>query len=177
MFFFVCVCLSQKHHYHELDIEMRTIFGTIPREFTRYWVHRFPHLVSHSFHALQSCSDETLFSGYYNHSYTFAKPDYFFGADDEFVAIDMAHKVARESPVRKYAKDIRQRFVNRSNNQQQPVDEPAALNRRGVYNFKSDPATGDKSTTDGWDNWRMNRKKDFIKETPIAWTMPSSDVK
>lgn len=157
---------------------MRDILGTIPREFTRYWVHRFPYLVSHSFHALETCSGETLFSGYYNDSYAFAKPDYFFGADEEFVPIESAPKLARESPVRKYAKDImRQRFVGgRNNNNNNQNDDTPPPNRRGVYNFKMDTA-GDKGSTESWDNWRLNRKKEANKETPIAWTMPSSDAK
>lgn len=148
---------------------MRDILGAIPRDFTRYWVQRFPYLVSHSFHALETVSSETIFSGYYNDSYTFAKPDYFFGSDEDFLPFESAPKLARESPVRKYAKDIRQRFIGRGNTN----DETPLPNRRGTYNFKSD----DKPATEGWDNWRTNRKKDVTKETPIAWTMPSSEAK
>lgn len=148
---------------------MREILGTIPREFTRYWIHRFPHLVSHSFHALETSSSETIFAGYYNDSYTFAKPHYFNGPDEDFVPLEAAPKLAKESPIRKYAKDVRQRFIGRNNQN----DETQPPNRRGVYNFIKD----EKASAEGWENWRTARKKEVSKDAPIAWTMPSSEPK
>lgn len=166
---------------------MKDILGTIPRDFTRYWTQRFPHLVSHSFHALETCAAETIFQTYYNDSYTFAKPNYFYGGDEEFVPLETAPKLARESPVRKYAKDIRQRFVQRSPLQSDGWETAGtgsdaarniAPNRRGVYNFKVDTIATEPSSpaTVTWENWRSNRKKSTTKDSTVAWTLPNSEA-
>uniref|UniRef100_A0A1B0BLV8 non-specific serine/threonine protein kinase n=1 Tax=Glossina palpalis gambiensis TaxID=67801 RepID=A0A1B0BLV8_9MUSC len=77
---------NKKHHYHELSVEMQQLLGTIPNEFTNYWISKFPNLVSHTYHAFSVCSNEPIFRPYYNSSYHFTRPEYF-DADDELYPI------------------------------------------------------------------------------------------
>lgn len=180
---------NKKHHYHELSADMQAILGAVPRDFTRYWVQRFPRLVSHAFHALESCAKENAMREYYTEAYTFPKCEYFAQQYAEFVPAEPAQRLTRETTtgggpaVRKYSKDLRQR-LSLGGGGQQAADGTAAaavdsgevaedsprLNRRGVYNFqKVDmPTTGADTLLST--NWR---KKKEPAATP-AWTMPGA---
>ncbi|XP_052869117.1 uncharacterized protein LOC128274834 [Anopheles cruzii] len=88
-----------KSHYLELTPELQKALGTIPHEFTNYWISRFPHLLSHSYHALANNSGEPIFRQYYNDEednhtsggpqvwphirYKFTKPAYFHRDDND----------------------------------------------------------------------------------------------
>lgn len=74
----------QKHHYHELTTEMQERLGPIPNQFLKYWIDRFPRLLSHSYHALQSCCWEPIFTNYYPKNYAFTKPNYFYEITEDF---------------------------------------------------------------------------------------------
>jgi serine/threonine-protein kinase/endoribonuclease IRE1 len=74
---------NKKHHYHELSLEVQSALGSVPHEFTQYWINRFPNLLSHSYHAFEKCSAESIFKNYYNGSYRFTKPDYFYDEDND----------------------------------------------------------------------------------------------
>lgn len=58
---------------------MQQLLGTLPNEFTRYWLSTFPMLLSHTYHAFSICAEEPIFSSYYRMSsiYSFTRPDYF----------------------------------------------------------------------------------------------------
>lgn len=95
----------QKHHYHELSAEMQTKLGALPNGFTSYWIDRFPRVLSHSYHALQSYSKEHSFRSYYAKEFVFSKPQYFFEVTEDFVPTEPS-KYQRDSP-KKYVKDYR----------------------------------------------------------------------
>lgn len=99
----ISIC-PQKHHFHELTSDTQTRLGTIPGMFVKYWTSRFPRLLSHSYHALQSCSEEPIFSVYYPKSYAFSKPNYFYEDTEDFKPFDTGPKLLKctNSPKRQY---------------------------------------------------------------------------
>nr|KAF6455903.1 endoplasmic reticulum to nucleus signaling 1 [Rousettus aegyptiacus] len=58
---------NKKHHYRELPAEVRETLGSLPDDFVRYFTSRFPHLLSHTYRAMELCSHERLFQPYYFH--------------------------------------------------------------------------------------------------------------
>lgn len=70
-------------------------------------------MVSHSYHALQSCCNEPIFSGYYPKNYVFSKPNYFYEETEDFKPFDGNPK-ARDSPKR-FNQDYRYKPMNYPN--------------------------------------------------------------
>lgn len=171
---------------------MKAILGPIPVDFTKYWIQRFPNLVSHSFHALESCSKENIFQTYYNDSYTFSKPEYFYQCTEEFVPQEPVQKVQRESPLKKYSKELRHRFIERGGSSQETTGKNTAANselmkqqqqnKRGSYNFhKTDNGNGIENALNKENdvnfqknNWRK-RKENTTQDT-VKWTLPNSNI-
>nr|XP_045744608.1 serine/threonine-protein kinase/endoribonuclease IRE1 isoform X2 [Mirounga angustirostris] len=58
---------NKKHHYRELPVEVRETLGSLPDDFVRYFTSRFPHLLSHTYRAMEPCGHERLFQPYYFH--------------------------------------------------------------------------------------------------------------
>ncbi|KAH0629293.1 hypothetical protein JD844_011243 [Phrynosoma platyrhinos] len=56
---------QQKHHYRELPPEVQETLGSVPDDFVRYFTLRFPHLLLHTYCAMQICCQERLFQPYY----------------------------------------------------------------------------------------------------------------
>uniref|UniRef100_H3B8N1 Serine/threonine-protein kinase/endoribonuclease IRE1 n=1 Tax=Latimeria chalumnae TaxID=7897 RepID=H3B8N1_LATCH len=56
---------NKKHHYRELPPEVQETLGSIPDDFVCYFTSRFPHLLIHTYRAMQTCSQERLFQPYY----------------------------------------------------------------------------------------------------------------
>lgn len=56
----------QKHHYRELPEEVRETLGPLPDGFVRYFTSRFPHLLSHTYRAMELCRRERPFQPYYH---------------------------------------------------------------------------------------------------------------
>ncbi|KOC68783.1 Serine/threonine-protein kinase/endoribonuclease ire-1 [Habropoda laboriosa] len=64
---------NKKHHYRELSSQAQESLGDIPENFTRYWLSRFPRLLSHVWCAMQAFRDEPTLRDYYHVAYyTFA---------------------------------------------------------------------------------------------------------
>lgn len=82
----------------------------------RYWIDRFPRLLSHSYHALQSCCNEPIFSKYYPQNYAFSKPNYFYEETEDFKPFDGGQKPRdnRDSPKR-YNPEYRYKPMNYPN--------------------------------------------------------------
>ncbi|XP_043926387.1 serine/threonine-protein kinase/endoribonuclease IRE1 [Protopterus annectens] len=59
---------NKKHHYRELPQEVQETLGMVPDEFVKYFTSRFPHLLLHTYLAMQICSHERLFQPYYDKS-------------------------------------------------------------------------------------------------------------
>ncbi|KAK0161952.1 hypothetical protein PV327_008347 [Microctonus hyperodae] len=62
---------NKKHHYRELTPEAQASLGEIPGKFTEYWLSRFPHLLSHSWCAIQRFRREPTLQDYYHSDYEF----------------------------------------------------------------------------------------------------------
>lgn len=63
------VCLSahlQKHHYRELPEEVQETLGALPDGFVHYFTCRFPHLLLHTYRAMELCCHERPFQPYYH---------------------------------------------------------------------------------------------------------------
>ncbi|XP_077184967.1 serine/threonine-protein kinase/endoribonuclease IRE1 [Paroedura picta] len=56
---------NKKHHYRELPQEVQETLGSVPDDFVCYFTLRFPHLLLHTYRAMQICSQERLFQPYY----------------------------------------------------------------------------------------------------------------
>lgn len=81
-------------------METQVRLGSIPNSFIKYWLDRFPRLLSHSYHALQSCCHEPIFCCYYPSTcYQFSKPRYFYEETEDFKPFDTGSK-SRDSPKR-----------------------------------------------------------------------------
>ncbi|KAM7360850.1 serine/threonine-protein kinase/endoribonuclease Ire1 [Cochliomyia hominivorax] len=120
---------NKKHHYHELTIEMQRILGSIPHEFTNYWISKFPHLISHAYHAFSICSNEPIFQSYYNSSYHFTRPEYF-DADD-----DLYPTLLQRDP-KPLLKQQTQQSTNNSPKKSTQQNPSQARQRKGAYNFR-----------------------------------------
>lgn len=151
--------IEQKHHYHELPCESQIILGALPKAFTKYWIDRFPRLISHSYHSLETCSLEHTFTGYYPKGYRFSKPNYFFEITEDFKPFDASINKARDSPKRfnqGFNKDFRKpmydypNFVMDRKPRMKPMQNGMPLindgngnlsnfprpNKKGSYNFQ-----------------------------------------
>lgn len=162
---------QQKHHYHELPEEAQEILGHIPEEFTLYWIRRFPHLISHTFHAMSICSHENAFKSYYNKNYHFTMPNYFQdGSGDQWHLFDDAKSLQKQSksPVKK-------------------------VYRKGLYNFRKDNpnqqalAAGSPNTApDVFANFKFRNRsapkqrytnKNQLPQTNVPWVLNSDEGK
>jgi serine/threonine-protein kinase/endoribonuclease IRE1 len=138
---------NKKHHYHELSSHMQKVLGTIPTDFTHYWVDKFPHLLLHSYHALELCASENIFKSYYSTTFSFTKPDYLTDENYDNLELIQAHENAKllaknskkDYKAKQYANkngnftDNRSAYTNRRNeNQYTSSPKP---NKRGMYNF------------------------------------------
>lgn len=172
---------SQKHHYHELSHEMQRILGAIPVDFTKYWIQRFPYLVSHSYHALETHSYENAFKVYYDSSFSFAKPEYFYRDTDDCIFPDKLSKALSDSP-KKYSKDYRPRNSERRmsshdsvvDGNAKPFSDNAyrANNKRGSYNFHKNSDIDNTQLTLRKNNWRKPKNMDH--DMNLTWTMSSN---
>ncbi|CAG5031807.1 unnamed protein product [Parnassius apollo] len=66
---------NKKHHYRELDPEVRESLGKLPEGFVTYWLRRFPLLLPHVWLQMQQFRQEDILHTYYPHSFTFNRED------------------------------------------------------------------------------------------------------
>ncbi|XP_041977924.1 serine/threonine-protein kinase/endoribonuclease IRE1 isoform X1 [Aricia agestis] len=66
---------NKKHHYRELDSEVRNSLGRLPDGFVTYWLRRFPLLLPHVWLQMQQYRHEDILQAYYPHSFTFQRED------------------------------------------------------------------------------------------------------
>lgn len=119
---------NKKHHFHELSIDMQRILGSIPVDFVKYWIHKFPNLLSHTYHAMEMCSKETIFKRYYSTHFQFTKPDYLFDESLDNYALssqDCSKTITKDKSYNK--KDNKQSNGNGGNFNNKF--------KRGAYNF------------------------------------------
>ncbi|XP_034830294.1 serine/threonine-protein kinase/endoribonuclease IRE1 [Maniola hyperantus] len=66
---------NKKHHYRELEVEVRDSLGKLPDGFITYWISRFPLLLPHVWLQMQQFRQEDILQVYYPHSFTFNRED------------------------------------------------------------------------------------------------------
>lgn len=147
---------NKKHHFHELTPHVQRLLGHDPIDFTHYWTDKFPHLLSHTYHALQLCATENIFKQYYNPYYTFTKPDYILDENFDNVELIQAYETAKLQ-AKNAKKDFKMKFSKNSNysdNRQHYSNKrnenfftaSPKTTKRGMYNFKNgDPGDQDQS--------------------------------
>lgn len=155
---------SQKHHYHELSPELQKVLGSVPVDFTKYWIVRFPELLSHAYHAMEICSKENSFKRYYTPKFVFTKPYYLSDESlDNFQLreiIDANRQAYNKSPKKE----------NRQPNNNLTIIQ----SKRGSYNFNTNGGAAAFITRD--DMVTVNRgKKKPKEEEKIVWTLPKNE--
>lgn len=70
-----CCFFLQKHHYRELEQEVRESLGKLPDGFVTYWLKRFPLLLPHVWLQMQQYREEDILQAYYPHSFVFSRDD------------------------------------------------------------------------------------------------------
>lgn len=179
---------NKKHHYHELDEEIQMKLGSLPVEFTRYWIERFPHLLSHSYHAMEICFSEKSFKTYYPLKYNFTKPEYFFEeTDEELIANYYQNSKQNASPKKSFneKRDFRSGNVNPNNNIKKKngsynfhrIDEAGGLNRNNIVQgdgFNRNANNNNLGGGDGFILKKNSRRKANVQEQNVAWTMPNT---
>ncbi|CAG9864423.1 unnamed protein product [Phyllotreta striolata] len=63
---------NKKHHYRELSLEAQNLLGDNSKEFSEYWLGRFPLLLVHIWITMQCLSDEINFRKFYNADYRYS---------------------------------------------------------------------------------------------------------
>lgn len=172
---------NKKHHYHELDEEIQTKLGSLPVEFTRYWIERFPHLLSHSYHAMEICFSEKSFKTYYPLKYNFTKPEYFFEETDEELIANYYQNSKQNASPKKNFNEKRDFRSNPNNNVKKKngsynfhrIEEAGGLNRNNLSQgdgFNRNSLVGG----DGFILRKNTRRKANVQEQNVAWTMPNT---
>ncbi|XP_045448767.1 serine/threonine-protein kinase/endoribonuclease IRE1 [Melitaea cinxia] len=66
---------NKKHHYRELEQEVRESLGKLPDGFVTYWLKRFPLLLPHVWLQMQQYRQEDILQAYYPRSFVFSRDD------------------------------------------------------------------------------------------------------
>lgn len=159
---------NKRHHYHELSNEIQRLLGTIPIDFTKYWIVRFPRLLAHSYHAFSSCSNELAFRRYYTPKFVFTPPSYLSDESyDNFELKELCDNL-RQLYNKTPKKENRQPLNNKG---QQPEKS-----KRGSYNFTNNNGNfgnGQFITRDDMVTVNRGNKKKNQQEENLIWTLPS----
>ena len=174
---------NKKHHYHELSLEVQSALGSVPHEFTQYWINRFPHLLSHSYHSLERCSAEPIFRSYYSENYRFTKPAYFYDEDnDNFELIKYyENNVKSKSPMKtikmaeNLSKNSKRGYYNFSKNYN--VNNSAFITRDKMKGGGLEPLGGENAKEYCENNLNFKKKtnqnnNDKKKDAKITWKLP-----
>ncbi|CAG4980142.1 unnamed protein product [Colias eurytheme] len=76
---------NKKHHYRELEPEVRASLGKVPDGFVTYWLRRFPLLLPHVWLQMQQFRNEDIMQGYFPHAFVFNRDDVTELNDDNYV--------------------------------------------------------------------------------------------
>ncbi|CAK1547091.1 unnamed protein product [Leptosia nina] len=75
---------NKKHHYRELEPDVRNSLGKVPDGFITYWLRRFPFLLPHVWLQMQQYRNEDIMQGYFPHTFTFNRSDVTELSDDDY---------------------------------------------------------------------------------------------
>lgn len=140
----------------------------------KYWIERFPRLLSHSYHALQSCCNEPIFSYYFPVSYAFSLPKYFYEDTEDFKPFDNGSK-ARDSPKR-YNREYQYKPMNYPNFVMNRKTVPKIQNIGTMNISDGNPSNYNRTNKKGsynfsrnWNNYKQESGENYGKymDNPI----------
>ncbi|XP_050670962.1 serine/threonine-protein kinase/endoribonuclease IRE1 [Leptidea sinapis] len=149
---------NKKHHYRELESNVRESLGKVPDGFITYWLQRFPLLLPHVWLQMQQYRNEDIMQGYYPHTYTFNRDDVIeLNIDVDLEPCEENNDLFIKSKV--FIHENAERKVYRKDSPKKRLD----------WRYEN----GDARTND---DVRLNdgyfRKKERKKENVPIWTLP-----
>ncbi|VVD04564.1 unnamed protein product, partial [Leptidea sinapis] len=150
--------IDKKHHYRELESNVRESLGKVPDGFITYWLQRFPLLLPHVWLQMQQYRNEDIMQGYYPHTYTFNRDDVIeLNIDVDLEPCEENNDLFIKSKV--FIHENAERKVYRKDSPKKRLD----------WRYEN----GDARTND---DVRLNdgyfRKKERKKENVPIWTLP-----
>lgn len=122
---------------------------------------KFPLLLSHSYHAMESCSRENIFKRYYSTQFVFTKPEYFYDEQCDNFELQEIYDNARLLYNKSPKKENRQPNTSINNNAYNKVEK----SKRGSYNFNNKSQATSSSFITRDDMLKVDEKK-------FVWTLP-----
>ncbi|KAL0892911.1 hypothetical protein ABMA27_014590 [Loxostege sticticalis] len=158
---------NKKHHFRELEPEVREKLGKIPDGFITYWLRRFPLLLPHVWLQMQQFRHEDILQAYYPHSFTFSREDVPELNDDNY----------QELPTELCDSDTNELFVKSKVYVDENDDKPKYY-RNKESPRKSDWRTDAREFKTKQDDVRLRdrhyyKKKEKKREEMPVWTLPS----
>lgn len=62
---------NKKHHYNELQDEIKALYGRVPDQYASYWMTKFPKLLIFTWRAMHSIKKEPTFVKYFDKEFDF----------------------------------------------------------------------------------------------------------
>lgn len=104
-------------------------------DYCKFWLTKFPRLLTHAYHVMQSCSRESTFNRFYVRYYTFTKPSYLFDKSlDNHELVELQKRLKIENAAANNKKWFEQK-QNGSSGGWNHVGG-SGKSKRGFYNFK-----------------------------------------
>ncbi|XP_075973369.1 serine/threonine-protein kinase/endoribonuclease Ire1 [Anticarsia gemmatalis] len=157
---------NKKHHYRELEVDVRDSLGKLPDGFVTYWLRRFPLLLPHVWLQMQDYRAEDILQAYYPRSFTFNREDVAELNDDwdhEEIPEEMC------DPERNCLFQKSRVFYdeNLDQNRYKKEGSPRASPRKRV-DWRSEPRQDDVRLRDR----HYYKKKEKKREDMPVWTLP-----
>ncbi|XP_047529274.1 serine/threonine-protein kinase/endoribonuclease IRE1 [Vanessa atalanta] len=163
---------NKKHHYRELDVEIRESLGKLPDGFVSYWLKRFPLLLPHVWIQMQQYKQEDILQAYYPHSFTFNRDDIIEFSDD------MENEELLPSDMEKNELFLKSKVFFDENDKEKKVyrKEGSPRKRADMVNWRSDQQSTDFRIL-RQDDVRMRdrhyyKKKEKKREDIPVWSLP-----
>nr|XP_026488501.1 serine/threonine-protein kinase/endoribonuclease IRE1 [Vanessa tameamea] len=163
---------NKKHHYRELDVEIRESLGKLPDGFVSYWLKRFPLLLPHVWIQMQQYKHEDILQAYYPHSFTFNRDDIIEFSDD------MDNEELLPSDMEKNELFLKSKVFFDENDKEKKNyrKEGSPRKRAEIVNWRSDQQSTDFRIL-RQDDVRMRdrhyyKKKEKKREDIPVWSLP-----
>ncbi|XP_049868992.1 serine/threonine-protein kinase/endoribonuclease ire-1 [Pectinophora gossypiella] len=154
---------NKKHHYRELEAEVRDSLGKLPDGFITYWLRRFPLLLPHVWLQMQEFRNEDILQAYYPHNFTFNREDVIELCDDTY---------EDEVPIEQCDPERNELFVK----SKVFVDENEFRFRNGSPRKRNDWRSEAQDYRSKQDDVRLRdrhyKKKEKKREEIPVWTLP-----
>ncbi|RVE44453.1 hypothetical protein evm_010857 [Chilo suppressalis] len=160
---------NKKHHYRELEAEVRDKLGKLPDGFVTYWLRRFPLLLPHVWLQMQQYRNEDILQEYYPHSFIFNR--------DEVAELNVLTEYEDYIPTELCDPERNELFV-KSKTHLEENEERYRYNKTNGYPRKfNDWRSEAKEFKTRQDDVRLRdkhhyKKKEKRKEEVPVWTLP-----